>query len=144
MSSTRNEYILIALHRIVADLDRATERLTRSAGLTLGQFAVLEALYHKGPLTTGALKQAVLSTDGTIPVVIKNLEARGLVVRSTNPHDARQRIVDITPAGTEVIAPLYEQSRELSDDKLSVWTPTQRAELSRLLASYAPNLSSTM
>lgn len=39
---------LIAMHRIVNELDRRTVAIARKYGLTLPQFAVLEALYHKG------------------------------------------------------------------------------------------------
>ena len=48
---------LIAMHRIVNELDRRTAAIARKYGLTLPQFAVLEALYHKGDLSVGELKE---------------------------------------------------------------------------------------
>ena len=71
---------LIAMHRIVNELDRRTA-IARKYGLTLPQFAVLEALYHKGDLSVGELKESVLSTDGTIPVVTRHLKPAGAYSR---------------------------------------------------------------
>ena len=65
--------LIISLHRIVTDLDRKTKVLCQKQGLTFGQFMVLEALYHKGPLSVGEVKESILSTDGTIPVIVANM-----------------------------------------------------------------------
>lgn len=95
--------ILIYLHRIVNHIDRHTALLVNEQGLTLSQFAVLEALYHKGDLSIGSIKEAVLSSDGTIPVVIGNLQKQGLVVKETDPKDRRRSIVSLTSkAGTSL------------------------------------------
>lgn len=59
--------------------------------LTLGQFAVLEALYHKGDLTVGQVQRAILSSSGTVPVIVGNLEKRGYLARQTDEADRRRR-----------------------------------------------------
>lgn len=43
--------ILIALHRVVNAVDSKTVKFVKSYGLSLCQFAVLEALYFKGKMT---------------------------------------------------------------------------------------------
>lgn len=134
MPSTRNELIAIALHRTTSALDRETQRVLRAYGLTLGQFAVLEVLAHKGPMAVGDIKRAVLSTDGTIPVVLKNLQAQGFIGSKPDPADGRRRIVWITHAGREVFEPAYEASRQVLDQVLSTWSPEERVQLSHLLA----------
>ena len=87
---------LIAMHRIVNELDRRTAAIARKYGLTLPQFAVLEALYHKGDLSVGELKESVLSTDGTIPVVTRHLKQQGLIVGTTDSKDRRRTIMTLT------------------------------------------------
>ena len=134
MPSTRNELITIALHRTTSALDRETQRALRAFGLTLGQFAVLEALAHKGPMAVGDIKRAVLSTDGTIPVVLKNLQAQGFIGSKPDPADGRRRIVWITEAGREVFEPAYKASRQVLDQVLSAWSPEERVQLSHLLS----------
>ncbi|WP_235899151.1 MarR family transcriptional regulator [Suipraeoptans intestinalis] len=47
--------------------------------MTLSQFAVLEALYSKGDLTVGEVREKILSSVGTIPVIVNNLVGRGYV-----------------------------------------------------------------
>src|SRR4029077_12466185 len=43
-------------------------------GLTLSQFAVLEALYHLGPLFLGDLARRILTSSGNLTLVIDNLQ----------------------------------------------------------------------
>src|ERR1700756_4768786 len=59
------------------------------AGLSLGQFAVLEALYHVGPLYLGDLARRILTSSGNLTLVIDNLEKRGLVKREQQGKDNR-------------------------------------------------------
>ena len=58
--------IFIGMSRAINKINRATNKVYGKYGLTSGQFAVLEALYHKGLVCRGSRK--VLSTSGTIPV----------------------------------------------------------------------------
>ena len=49
--------ILIGLHRVSNEIDRRTTRIVKCYGLSMGQFAVLEALFHKGDLTIGHVQE---------------------------------------------------------------------------------------
>ena len=49
--------------------------------LTISQFGVLEALYHKGPLCQRDIAAKILKSTGNITMVIDNLEKRELVRR---------------------------------------------------------------
>ncbi len=98
-------------------------------GLTLPQFAVLEALLSKRSLTVGEIKEAVLSSNGTIPVVIGNLQKMGLVERAQDPADHRRSIVSLTKEGRALIERMFR-------GKFGVWTKDEKKELVRLLAAY--------
>ncbi|MBL7574324.1 MarR family transcriptional regulator, 2-MHQ and catechol-resistance regulon repressor [Peptoniphilus asaccharolyticus DSM 20463] len=89
----------IALHRTVIKMDRILSRIFDSYGLTTGQFAVLEALYHKGDLTIGQVQEKILSTSGTMPLIVKNLEGRKLLEKFSDPNDGRRCILHITEDG---------------------------------------------
>lgn len=82
----REDDLLLSLHRTVSKLDRTMGAICKEHGLTLGQFAVMQALYRCGDQTIGELREAAISSDGTISVVIKNLEKRELVHRKENPR----------------------------------------------------------
>lgn len=49
--------ILIGMHRAVNKIDGKTIKIVKQYGLSLGQFAVLEALYHKGDMTVGQVQE---------------------------------------------------------------------------------------
>jgi len=51
-------------------------------GLGLSDFAVLEALLHKGPLPVNVIGPKVNLTPGSISVAVERLVAKGLVSRA--------------------------------------------------------------
>jgi len=77
------------------------------AGLSLGQFAVLEALYHVGPLYLGDLARRILTSSGNLTLVVDNLEKRGLVKRRQPLKDKRFVLATITPAGRKLIGRIF-------------------------------------
>ena len=70
-------------------------------------FAVLEALYHKGPLPVNEIGKKVLLTSGSITTAIDRLEIRGLVERRSHGTDRRAKVVHLTKEGRNVIAKAY-------------------------------------
>src|SRR5947208_2380125 len=66
------------------------------AGLSYSQFAVLEALYHVGPLNLGDLARRILKSSGNLTLVLDNLQKRGLVKRCQEGGDKRFVIATIT------------------------------------------------
>ena len=76
-------------------------------GLTLSQFGVLEALYHLGPLPQNALAEKILKSTGNLTTVLDNLCKRDLVKRDRDPDDRRAYRVELTEAGSQLIARLF-------------------------------------
>ena len=79
------------------------------SGLTLTQFAVLEALYHLGPMSLTDIAQKVLTTGGNLTMVVGNLEKQGLAKRQPCPEDRRMLIVVLTSKGKSLIRGLFPQ-----------------------------------
>lgn len=67
--------------------------------LTFSQFAVLEALYHLGPMSQGEVSAKVLKSGSNMTTVIDNLERDGLVRRERDAQDRRVIHVHLTEAG---------------------------------------------
>ena len=93
---------------------KAMQAITRYAlakleepGLGLSDFAVLEALLHKGPLPVNVIGPKVNLTPGSISVAVDRLLAKGLVSRAECSQDRRVRIVALTPRGKSVITPIF-------------------------------------
>ena len=78
---------------------RIAERNT-IGDLTFSQFAVLEALYHLGPMTAGEVGQKILKSGGNMTLVIDNLERDGLVRRERDANDRRVIHVHLTEVGS--------------------------------------------
>lgn len=110
--------------------------LSSAHGLTLPQFAVLEALLSKRSVTVGEIKEAVLSSNGTTPVVIGNLQKMGLVERAQDPADHRRSIVSLTKEGRALIERIAPENERMFREKFGVWTKDEKKELVRLLAAY--------
>src|SRR6476620_8153054 len=93
---------------------KAMQAITRYAlanleetGLGLSDFAVLEALLHKGPLPVNVIGPKVNLTPGSISVAVDRLLAKGFVSRTESSEDRRVRIVALTPRGKGVITPVF-------------------------------------
>lgn len=128
--------VLIGLHRAVNETDRQTSRAMAPFGLTLGQFAVLEALYHKGDLTVGQVQEAILSSSGTIPLIVNNLEKRGLLVRRSDEADRRRCFLSLTEAGRGLIAEAYPVNEALIIEQMDCWTDSEKEALASLLKRF--------
>jgi len=85
-------------------------------GLTLSQFAALEALYHVGPQCLGDLARRILTSSGNLTLVIDNLQKRGLVKREQPGKDKRFVLASITPSGEKLIAKIFpEHARRITE-----------------------------
>jgi MarR family 2-MHQ and catechol resistance regulon transcriptional repressor len=80
-------------------LARLAERNT-TMDLTPSQFAVLEALYHLGPMTQGEVSKKLLKSGSNMTTVIDNLERDGFIRRERDGKDRRVIHVHLTKAGT--------------------------------------------
>ncbi len=95
-------------------------------------FAVLEALLHKGPLPINEIGKKVLLTSGSITVAVDRLESKGLVERRASGTDRRARIVHLTKQGREMIARIYAD--HASDMEQLAAASLSRAERETLIS----------
>jgi MarR family 2-MHQ and catechol resistance regulon transcriptional repressor len=86
-------------HRLNAGLARS--------GLTVGQFGVLEAIYHLGPLCLSDLSRKILTSEGNMTLIVDNLERDGLAERRRSRDDRRFVLVHLTERGRETIAEVF-------------------------------------
>lgn len=98
-----NLKMVIALNRATNQLNRRAATIFRKHGLTFMQFAVLEALYHKGDLKIGEIVEKILATGGNMTVVIRNLAKSNLIEKRSTPEDRRAAIISLTAKGREIM-----------------------------------------
>jgi len=128
--------LMVALGRAYRALERGVRPQLAERGLGLSEFAVLEVLYHTGPLTLGEIRDRILVTGASTTYVVKKLEERGLVRRMAGAEDQRTVIADLTQKGHALIADVFpdhvEQLRRLMSG-LSVADKHAAATLLRTL-----------
>lgn len=101
--------VLNRAHRAVGE--RARRQIERT-GLRPTEFGVLEALYHKGPLTLGQVGERVLVTSGSVTPVADKLEQRGLIQRRISSEDRRVCYAELTDAGRELVGGIFPAHAE--------------------------------
>jgi MarR family 2-MHQ and catechol resistance regulon transcriptional repressor len=102
------------------------------AGLSHGQFAVLEALFHVGPLYLGGLAQRILSSSGNLTLVLENLEKRGLAKRRHQGPDKRFVLATITPAGRRLMARIFPAHARRITEVMGRLSSNEQDELAAL------------
>ncbi|WP_020678370.1 MarR family winged helix-turn-helix transcriptional regulator [Geopsychrobacter electrodiphilus] len=121
-------------------LMRASNRLTTDAhrhlqgdNLTHSQFAVIEALYHLGPLCQGDLGKKILKSNANLTTVVDSLEKKRLVVRDRTDNDRRRVTVRLTPAGERLIARVFPRHVEIITEEFAVLSAEEQQQLAQLL-----------
>jgi MarR family 2-MHQ and catechol resistance regulon transcriptional repressor len=118
---------------------RATDSLVskasaqlEAAGMTVGQFAVLEALHHLGPMCQHTLAEKLLRSGGNVTLVVNNLEKRGWVRRERQKTDRRMVQIHLTPKGAKLIAKVFPEHAAVVAQLLGELTADEQDELRRL------------
>ena len=101
-------------------------------GLTLTQFAVLEALYHLGPMSLSDVAQKILTTGGNLTMVVGNLEKLGLAHRQKCPEDRRQFIVVLSAKGKALIRKIFPGHAAAISEFMDALSPAQQEQLGDL------------
>ena len=81
-------------------------RLLRPLNVSAAGGLVLGLLRDNGPISPSELGERLIVTRATVTGVLDSLERRSFVRRSPNPADRRGLLVEITPAGLDVLREL--------------------------------------
>ena len=122
----------VKLMRAAESITSRVHKHLSSAGLTVSQFGVLEAIYHLGPLSQKDLGRKILRSSGNITMVIDNLEKRRLVRRERDTSDRRIFIVHLTDEGQKLIRRIFPPHAALIAGELSVLNATDQMKLGNL------------
>lgn len=102
-------------------------------GLTLAEFGILEALYHKGPLLLGEVQRTLLVSSGGTTFLVDRLERKGLVERRDCPADRRARYAALTPRGERLVREIFPAHAEAIRRAVSGLTPAEQRRATTLL-----------
>ena len=118
----------------------AARSMRRSFGEVMAEYDVtpsqaraLRAVAELGPVRLSALAERLRIAPRSATEVVDALEERSLVARQPDPADRRATSVVPTPTGAALRAKLDEARRTATEERLSVLSDADRAELDRIL-----------
>ena len=127
-------HLWLVLWKAARAVEAYAEKSITDLEMCGSDFAVLEALLHKGPLSVNEIGKKVLLTSGSITVAVDRLEQKELVERRAHGTDRRARVVHLTREGKKIITRVYGQHATALEELASAsLTTKERATLIRLL-----------
>lgn len=120
-------------------ISRATRAYFAGHGLHAGEFDVLATLRRAGKpftLTPGELAENTMVGSPAITNRLSRLEAKGLLVRRTNPSNRRNVLVALTDAGRALVDNVVEGHLENERQLLTPLTPEEQERLAALLERF--------
>ncbi|MFI1050063.1 MarR family winged helix-turn-helix transcriptional regulator [Streptomyces griseoruber] len=119
-----------------AEIRQGVVRLARrlsaerpAEGLSLNKSSVLAHLRRNGPMSAGALAAADHQQPQSLTRVFAELERDGLISRTRDEHDGRQRVLELTEAGRDALAEDMARRDAWLDVALADLTETERQVL---------------
>jgi len=123
----------LALARCHRTLNQIAERSIEEAGLCLTDFAALEALLHKGPLTITEIHTKVPLALGSMTAAVDRLEEKGLIIRTPARDDRRAKVLKLTPEGRRVVEAAFSRHAAELESAMVVLTASEKRQLHGML-----------
>jgi len=118
--SPYSKRIILALRKIMQQMDNHSRNLNKNYGLTIPQIICLYEIYEKGALTLSVLSKNVHLSMSTLVGVIDRLEKKGFVRRTRDTGDRRITFIDITNDGKEFVSKSPQLLHNRLDNHLKV------------------------
>jgi MarR family transcriptional regulator, 2-MHQ and catechol-resistance regulon repressor len=122
--------VLMKAHRTLA---RHAVRSIETVDMGLSDFAILEALLHKGPQAVSELGRRIDLTSGSMTTAIDRLETRRLLRRTDHTTDRRAWVIHLTPEGKALITKVFARHQDAMERAMRGLSRTERATLTNLL-----------
>jgi MarR family 2-MHQ and catechol resistance regulon transcriptional repressor len=114
-------------------LSHIAERSIEDSGLGLTDFAALEALLHKGPLTITEIQSKVPLALGSMTAAVDRLEKKGLILRTPSPKDRRAKVLKLSPKGRAMVEAAFTRHAADLEAVMAVLDQPEKRRLHDLL-----------
>ncbi len=105
MKDLKSLIILFKAHTSVTNI---VKKSLEDTGLSVNEFAAMEALYHKGALSTQSLIDHVLIPNSSMTYVLDVLKKKEYIERSKDPKDKRIQRIQLTDEGISTFETVYK------------------------------------
>ena len=134
LSGGSGVHVFLVLWKAARAVESYAENSITDLEMCGSDFAVLEALLHKGPLPVNEIGKKIMLTSGSITVAVDRLEKKILVERRAHGTDRRARIVHLTKEGRKLITRTYaEHAADMEKLAAASLTRAERRTLISLL-----------
>lgn len=133
--TNNNRLFLSSYIKLMRAAESVTARAHRHLSqfkLSFSQFAVIEALYHLGPLCQKEIAGKTLKSQRNITMVIDNLEKRNLVRRKCDSKDRRYNNVHLTKKGRALFKQILPQHIKSLVEEMGILSEPELEELGRM------------
>jgi len=128
-----DDYLAYLLARASHLISSEFHAVVEASGLSLMEWRVMASLSGKDALSVGELADIVLAKQPTVTKLVGRMAEAGWVQRVDAPHDKRQSLVSLTPAGRRKVMPLLAQARAHEAQVMADMGSTEVAQLKRVL-----------
>lgn len=123
----------VVLSRAHASIYAHAVAHTAEHGLSLAEFAILEALYHRGRMVLGEIQRRILVSSGGITFLVDRLAEKGLAIRQECPEDRRAKYVALTREGAKLIREVFPSHARVLSQAMRGLSAAEQREATRLL-----------
>ena len=102
-------------------------------GLCLTDFAALEALLHKGPLTITEIQGKVPLAIGSMTAAVDRLEKKSLIMRTPAAGDRRAKVLKLTPEGRRIVEKAFSRHAAELESGMAVLNASEKRQIHVLL-----------
>jgi len=123
-------FLLCVLYR---DIMSATERRTKSEGMTAAQWRFMRTLFIEDGINQRELSRRVGLREPTTTRAIIKLEELGMVRREADPANARKVLITLTESGRRQVSALIPQVCEINEAALAGLDESETQQFKALL-----------
>lgn len=127
--------------RLVHANNNLVNAFEKVCGISLPRWRLLFNLAHKGKSSQNELARSTIMGPAAITRILVDMERQGLVRREPSPTDSRQLVVELTPAGVELVRATAARREGFIESALAGFSDVEVALLERLLHHMEKNLA---
>ena len=133
VEKTRGFETWLIVGRTNLQVHRALNRALAEVDLSLAQHEILVAIWQNSGLTQKQLSEKLLVIKSNVSALIKKLETRGLVLRTPDPGDTRNKRLTLTPAGVTLVRRSFALQNRIVDAMAAVMTDEELVMISDVM-----------
>ncbi|MFG1925051.1 MarR family winged helix-turn-helix transcriptional regulator [Cryptosporangium sp. NPDC048952] len=132
---TANEELGVLIKETQAVLHQRMDEVLRPLGLTVPQYACLQALHDTPGITGSELARRVFVSRQSTNIVLQGLEKRGLITRSDDAGPRRERATELTDTAVTLLDQARTGVASVANQMTRTLTRADAARLHALLTT---------